>query len=354
MKSIENADTPNVQYEISDPLVIAITPVVSVQMITYNHGPYLAEAIEGVIAQKTDFPIELIIGEDCSTDNTRDIALDYQRRYPQLIRVIYSDRNVGMIANGRRVRAACRGEFIAFCEGDDYWVDQEKLCIQVDILSRYKNIDLTFHSCYLRYENCQKKFLSCVHSSRDKLIELSKVISGDGGFMPTASLLVRRNLLLSFQDWFDDKIPVGDYFLQVFGSQRGGAYYLNKPMSVYRKNVGGSWVQRTKKIDALIEFEKKFYYSLRQLEYLIPEQKNAFNRIIVSHFSGRFIAAKNMNCDRLMDVALNILKDRMHMLSHLQKIKVFLLQKRVFVFIFPTTDLVLHVINKHIIRLGLK
>jgi len=69
--------------------------MVSVEMITYNHGPYLAEAIEGVIAQKTDFPIELVIGEDCSTDNTRDIALDYQRRYPHLIRVIYSDRNVG-------------------------------------------------------------------------------------------------------------------------------------------------------------------------------------------------------------------------------------------------------------------
>ena len=81
--------------EISDPSVMAVKPLVSVLMITYNHGPYIADAIEGVVSQKTDFPMELIIGEDCSTDNTRKIALDYQRRYPETIRVIYSDRNVG-------------------------------------------------------------------------------------------------------------------------------------------------------------------------------------------------------------------------------------------------------------------
>ena len=75
---------------------MAITPVVSVLMITYNHGPYIADAIEGVIFQKTDFPIELIIGEDCSTDNTRNIVLEYQRRYPHRSGSYYSDRNVGM------------------------------------------------------------------------------------------------------------------------------------------------------------------------------------------------------------------------------------------------------------------
>lgn len=90
MNQIKISDSPNVQYEVADPAVMVIAPVVSVRMITYNHELNLTEAIESVIAQKTNFPIELVSGEDCSTDNTREIALAYQRRYPHLIRVIYS------------------------------------------------------------------------------------------------------------------------------------------------------------------------------------------------------------------------------------------------------------------------
>ena len=89
--------------EISDSAALPAKPLVSVSMITYNHGPYIAEAIEGVIAQETTFPIELIIGEDCSTDNTRQVVLEYQRRYRHVIRVICPNRNVGMHVNGRRV-----------------------------------------------------------------------------------------------------------------------------------------------------------------------------------------------------------------------------------------------------------
>lgn len=148
--------TCEVKYtEVSDPAVMMLAPIVSVHMITYNHGLYLAEAIEGVIAQKTDFRIELVIGDDCSTDNAREIALDYQRRYPHLIRVIYPDHNAGMHRNFRQINDACRGEFIAYCEGDDYWIDPEKLHEQVAVLSRLKNIDITFHSSYFKSEKQQ-------------------------------------------------------------------------------------------------------------------------------------------------------------------------------------------------------
>src|SRR5437868_4291944 len=88
-------------------------PVVSVLMLAYNHAPYLAEAIEGVIAQRVDFELELVIGEDCSSDNTRDIAIEYQGRYPRLIRVIHSANNVGMQQNFRRILTASKGAFIA-------------------------------------------------------------------------------------------------------------------------------------------------------------------------------------------------------------------------------------------------
>jgi glycosyltransferase involved in cell wall biosynthesis len=111
-------------------------PLVSALMITYNHIGYVARAIEGVLQQKTSFPIELVIGEDCSTDGTRECVLDYQKRYPDVIRVITSARNVGAKKNGLRSMKACSGKFIAVCEGDDYWHHPEKLQKQVDYMEK--------------------------------------------------------------------------------------------------------------------------------------------------------------------------------------------------------------------------
>ncbi len=103
-------------------------------MITYNHEPYIAQAIKGVLSQETDFPMELIIGEDCSTDRTREIVLEFQRRYPEMIRVLFSEKNVGMHKNFRRTALAARGKYIAFCEGDDWWHRKDKLKTQVPAL----------------------------------------------------------------------------------------------------------------------------------------------------------------------------------------------------------------------------
>ncbi|MCX7102464.1 MAG: glycosyltransferase, partial [Methylobacter sp.] len=266
------------------------------------------EAIEGVIKQIADFPIELVIAEDCSADNTREIALAYQCRYPQLIRVIYSDKNVGMMANWWRALDACRGEFIAFCEGDDYWIDPDKLRQQVAVLRRFNDIDITFHSCYEQYENENKKTLSRVVSSTDKLFSLPEIIAGDGNFMPSASLLIRRSLLVSTQDWFEStKPPLGDYFIQVFGAQRGGGYYINKPMSIYRISERG-WTRSTNKsIDSIIAFETKYIYALKKLEQIIPGQKEALKNHIVGHYAYRFIKIQNEDFARMKELVLPVL-----------------------------------------------
>ena len=100
--------------ELSDPSNIAAEPVVSVIMMTYNHEPYIAQAIEGVITQQCDFPIELLIGEDCSTDRTRDICFEYQQRYPELIRLLIAETNVGMHKNMFRLLGRSKGRYIAF------------------------------------------------------------------------------------------------------------------------------------------------------------------------------------------------------------------------------------------------
>src|ERR1700730_6534609 len=117
-------------------------PLVSVVIITYNQEKYLAAAIESVLNQEVSFKYEVIIGEDCSTDGTREIVSTYQRRHPNLIRVITSDRNVGMVRNFVRTSRACAGTFLAFCEGDDYWHRRDKLQLQVQYLENHADCGL--------------------------------------------------------------------------------------------------------------------------------------------------------------------------------------------------------------------
>jgi glycosyltransferase involved in cell wall biosynthesis len=134
----------SLSYEYSDQLVQSKSPVVSVLMLAYNHAKYICQAIEGVAAQKTSCPIELIIGEDCSPDNTLDVALSYQKKYPDLIRIITGDVNVGSRKNSYRLETAARGKYIAYCEGDDYWHDPIKLQNQVDFLETNPDYGLVF------------------------------------------------------------------------------------------------------------------------------------------------------------------------------------------------------------------
>ena len=128
--------------EVSAPAVMSKNPLVSVHMITYNHELYIAQAVEGVLRQQTDFPFELVIGEDCSTDRTREIVLEHQKKHPETIRVITGERNVGASANELRTDKACRGKYVAYCEGDDYWHHPLKLQKQVDYLELHPEVGL--------------------------------------------------------------------------------------------------------------------------------------------------------------------------------------------------------------------
>ena len=125
-------------------------PLLSIVTITYNHEPYIAKTIESVLMQQVTFPIEYIIAEDCSTDNTRKICQTYVEKHPDIIRLITSGSNVGAIENERRAFAAAKGKFIACCEGDDYWTDPLKLQKQVDFLEAHPN----YSACFHRYHKC--------------------------------------------------------------------------------------------------------------------------------------------------------------------------------------------------------
>ena len=118
-------------------------PQVSVCMLTYNHEKYIAQAIESVLMQKTDFDYELVIGEDCSVDKTREIVKKFQLKCPNIIKPIYHERNVGASRNCFEfVLPACKGKYIALLEGDDYWIDSLKLQKQIDVFEANSHIAL--------------------------------------------------------------------------------------------------------------------------------------------------------------------------------------------------------------------
>ena len=176
-------------------------PLVSVKMITYNHAPFIAQAIDCVLQQKTNFPFELVIGEDCSTDGTRDIVFEYQKKYPEIIRVITSDENVGMKANGIRTGKACRGKYIAFCEGDDYWHHPEKLQRQIDYLESHPECGLVYSSYDVYHPSSQKMikdFIKYHNWEMPKTPSIYDFLEGKfelGLGILTCTIMVRRNLL---------------------------------------------------------------------------------------------------------------------------------------------------------------
>lgn len=141
-------------------------PLLSVVTITYNHEPYIAKCIEGVLMQKVNFPIEFIIAEDCSTDGTRAICEDYARRFPDVIRLVLSEKNVGALPNERRALGMARGRYVALCEGDDYWTDECKLQKQVDFLESNPDYTICFHNRMVEksgkvfFENALERFVA--------------------------------------------------------------------------------------------------------------------------------------------------------------------------------------------------
>lgn len=133
-------------------------PLVSVCMTAYNHAPYIARAIEGVLRQRTSFGVELILGEDCSTDNTLSICREYAAKYPDRIRLVTSDGNVGMRENYRRTALAARGRYVAYCDGDDFWIDEEKLQRQIEVLEADPAVGLCYTRSERRVEHSDKRW----------------------------------------------------------------------------------------------------------------------------------------------------------------------------------------------------
>jgi len=182
--------------------------------------------------QKTKFPVEVIIGEDCSTDNTRKICQEYINQYPDLLKPLFHEKNVGMMGNWISTIQACKGKYIALCEGDDYWTDPYKLQKQADFLESHPDYSLCSHNAdILEYGELKK--MPLIGKST---LTTDDIIMQDWGIM-TASLMFRKDSF-DIPSWYS-QIKNGDYGLQLLVSLKGKTEILPDTMSVYRKHAGG-------------------------------------------------------------------------------------------------------------------
>lgn len=208
-------------------------PLVSIVCITYNHEKYISEAIDSFLMQETNFPFEIVIGEDCSPDDTKVILNKYIEKYPNIIKAILRDKNIGMNLNFKDTLEKSKAPYIAFCEGDDYWIDKEKIQKQQVFLENNKNISLVF-SPAKQIQDGKKDFIRNEYNIKqiDK-INTKWVIKKGGGFYPSCSVMIRKELFDNLPNWFY-KHSTGDYPLAILASLKGKIAYLNECTSVYR------------------------------------------------------------------------------------------------------------------------
>jgi glycosyltransferase involved in cell wall biosynthesis len=242
---------------------------VSVIIITYNHENFIQEAIESVLSQKTNFIIELIIGEDNSTDKTRSICKEYADRFPEIIRLLDSKKNLGMIKNFIRTITSGQGKYLAICEGDDYWTDTLKLQKQVDFLEANPEYVVCFHRAKVKNEIAEHQTWEYPEFSQDRSFSLKEFIQYNP--FPTASALFIKDYVKSIPGWFID-LPFGDMGLYILLLFKSGlkARYLNYEMSVYRIHKGSIHSSLTLQQQHLV-FEKHY-------TFLTIIKKNLFNK----------------------------------------------------------------------------
>ena len=211
--------------------------LLSVYIITYNHGKYIAQAIESVLMQKTNFDYEIVIGEDCSTDNTLEIVNSYIKNYQGKIRLINSEANVGAGYNSVRTLKACKGKYIASLEGDDYWITDTKLQKQIDILESDPNISycftnrskISFDDTIIQKDTIPDKY--------KRTLTASDII---GGFTPPTQTVVFRREHLTEEVFAGlEKVFNGESFAFSYFACKGNVAYLDEITACYRVNDGG-------------------------------------------------------------------------------------------------------------------
>jgi glycosyltransferase involved in cell wall biosynthesis len=267
---------------ITDPLISVVVP-------TFNHEAFINAALDGAVMQDTVFPYEIIVGEDCSTDRTREIVLGYQRKYPDKIRALLSNENHGKYTgtgriNFMRCQHACRGKYIAMCEGDDYWTDPNKLQQQVEYLESNPEYAITFHNVKVVYEDENRTHEYYVNRRVSGNIDatIPPYESGmenlvHGNYVQTPSVVFRKTAWEDGLSLFRT-VPIADWSLWLLTARFGKIRYIPDVMASYRVHKGG--------VFSKVPLVKRKLKSLLQYPPLI--QTDAFDERIRAIFREDF------------------------------------------------------------------
>ena len=225
-------------------------PVVSVFCITYNHVNFIRDAIEGFLMQETTFPVEIFIHDDASSDGTAEIVKEYAEKYPKLFWTVLQTENQWSKGNKKILNDYLmkqRGEFIALCEGDDYWISKEKLQKQVDLIEEHPEAVLCGARCLVCEEPNKTPYRiePDMPGSILKNIEPEDYIFGKS-YLRTPTRLLRSGIVKQFVEWGKGKNIAGDWSLLLFcawhcRNSMNGILFLDEPTAVYREHQGGVW-----------------------------------------------------------------------------------------------------------------
>ncbi|MFA0358885.1 glycosyltransferase [Vibrio breoganii] len=213
---------------------------ISCVCITFNQELYIRDAIDSFLAQVTEYRFEIVIHDDLSTDETRTILKEYKSKFPSIINLVLQEQN--QYSLGKKIFPIAvgytEGEYIALCEGDDYWNDSNKIDIQYK--SMHGKTNISFHPCFYIDQRNGSVREKCNYYPINELISVNRVLRGGGEFMPTASLMIKKDVFDNLPSWFDN-VPTGDFYLQILASNEHKALYINELRSSYRYYSVSSW-----------------------------------------------------------------------------------------------------------------
>ncbi len=227
----------------------------TVLVFTYNHENYVAQALDSVLMQEFDGDYEVVIADDCSTDGTREILLEYQRKHPDTIRLVFADKNLNDNQITIQLFEEAAGQYIALLEGDDFWTSSSKLKKQLQFLDEHPECGMCFHNVAHLRENGDDR--QVVHNSPDqkKFLSLNDVLQASS--IAYGSVVCRAGLIERFPAWYRT-IFGGDWALCILYAERATIGYLDEVMGTYRIHSGGVWsgLDAIGKLERSIQTEK--------------------------------------------------------------------------------------------------
>ena len=277
---------------------------VIVAITTFNLEKYISQALESVLSQKTSFPFQIIVADDHSTDKTPDILSRYEEKYSEVIKVLYSERNIGSLANSNRLFDHIDCEYFSFLDGDDYWTDEYRLQKQVDFLDSHREYSMCggntqfLRNGVLAEYMIEKKYMNNEYSFEDDILRRVPLVH-------TSSLLVRNTIFKNglpqcFKDavgTFEECALRGENFRRLMHLDKAPLYLMDCNFSVYRIHEKGIW-QGTTTVRRMIEsaISENYlskYFKSSYGDMLEREAKKSYENLMIWLLSNKYLLHPN-------------------------------------------------------------